>query len=96
MAEEHASTDPITTDPLSRDFPPETPAQARVDERNWFYESLPPEAKARFLDALTAAKDRGLSQDAAWEEAVLAAETAYPPDPTVPVDARAVDEETLD
>jgi hypothetical protein len=87
MAEEHVSTDPITTDPLSRDLPPETPGQARVDERSWFYDSLPPEAKDRFLEALTAAQERGLGSDAAWEQAVLAAETTYPPDPTLPAEA---------
>lgn len=87
MAEEHASTDPVTTDPLSRDYPPSTVAEARADHRNWFYEALPPEARARFLEALTQAKERGLSGDAAWEEAVVAAETAYPPDPTLPADA---------
>ena len=38
------------------------------------------EAKERFLHALTAAKERGMSDEAAWEEAVVAAETIYPPD----------------
>lgn len=87
MAEEHVSTDPITTDPLSRDLPAETPEQASVDHRNWSYDALAPEAKERFLEALTSAKERGLGQDEAWEEAMLAAGTTYPPDPTLPADA---------
>jgi hypothetical protein len=86
MADDHRSVDPITTDPLSRDLPPETAGQAKVDERNWFYESLAPEAKERFLEALAAAQERGLGEDAAWREAVLAAETTYPPEPMVPLE----------
>ena len=81
------STTPVTTDPLSRDVPPNTPAKARADQWNWFYDSLAPEAKTRFLESLTDARNRGLGSDAAWEEAVVAAETAYPPDPTLPAEA---------
>ena len=86
-AQDDSSTTPVTTDPLSRDSPSDTPAKARADQRNWFYDSLAPEAKTRFLDALKAAEARGMGEDAAWEEAVVAAETAYPPDPTLPAEA---------
>lgn len=55
--------------------------QARIGERNWFFNSLPLEAKERFLEVLVAARERGLDDDAAWYEAVRAAETTYPPDP---------------
>lgn len=79
-------SEPISTDPLSRYLPPDTRDQARVDQRNWFYESLSVEAKERFLDALKAAEARGLGPDAAWEEAVVAAETAYAPEPGGPLD----------
>lgn len=58
---------------------PDTPEGYAVAERNAFLESLSIEAKERFLDALSAAKDRGLSDEAAWEEAVVAAETTYAP-----------------
>lgn len=60
--------------------PPETltPEQARKVERNAFYNSLPPEAKERFLAALERAADAGLDEDAAWAEAANAAEAAYP------------------
>lgn len=51
--------------------------QARLRERNAFYENLPPEAKERFLDALERAADRGLSEDAAWKEAALEAQATY-------------------
>lgn len=74
-------SEPLSTDPLSRYLPPDTPDQAKVDQRNWFYESLSVEAKSRFLDALKAAETRGLSADAAWEEAVVAAETTYAAEP---------------
>ena len=49
----------------------------RINERNAFFESLPPEAKGRFLDALQGAVDRGLDEEIAWREAVIAAQTAY-------------------
>lgn len=49
-----------------------TPDEAAKAERNAFYASLPIGAQERFLDALKSAADRGLSEDAAWEEAVLA------------------------
>ncbi len=74
-------SEPLSTDPLSRYLPPDTPDQAKVDQRNWFYESLSVEAKSRFLDALKEAETRGLSADAAWEEAVVAAETTYADEP---------------
>lgn len=73
-------SEPPSTDPLGKYLPPDTPEQAKVDQRNWFYESLSVEAKSRFLDALKDAQTRGLGMDAAWEEAVVAAETTYPPD----------------
>lgn len=57
-----------------------TPAEADVYvERNRFYESLSMEARERFLDTLAVARERGATEDAAWQEAVVAAETAYPP-----------------
>ena len=59
---------------------PVTPTEHLLAERNAFLESLAPEAKERFLAALTDAKERGMSDDAAWEEAVVAAETTYAPD----------------
>jgi hypothetical protein len=54
--------------------------QARIAQRNAFYESLSPEAKERFLDALTLAREHGLDEEASWKEAVIAAELAYAPD----------------
>jgi hypothetical protein len=59
---------------------PDTPTENLLAERNAFLESLAVEAKERFLDTLVAAKERGLSDDAAWGEAVVAAETTYAPD----------------
>ncbi|GEM_PF-5101497 len=56
---------------------PDTPEELLLAQRNAFLESLSIEAKERFLDALTGAKERGLSDKAAWEEAVVAAETTY-------------------
>jgi hypothetical protein len=49
----------------------------RIAERNAFYESLSIEARERFLRTLTDAQDRGLDVEAAWREAVRAAETTY-------------------
>jgi hypothetical protein len=60
------------------DLPPQDRVRWLVtEERAAFYESLAPEAKARFLDALQVAADRGLDEEAAWAEGVVAAETAY-------------------
>jgi hypothetical protein len=56
---------------------PDTPHELTLAERNAFLESLAPEAKERFLDALTRSKEAGLTDRAAWVEAVVAAETAY-------------------
>ncbi|MEA3201564.1 MAG: hypothetical protein QOE90_2992 [Thermoplasmata archaeon] len=56
---------------------PDTPEEMLLMQRNAFMESLSIEAKARFLDVLTEAKTRGMSDEAAWEEAVVAAETTY-------------------
>lgn len=53
------------------------PHELEIEERNAFYESLSLEAKDRFLTALRSASGRGLSEAAAWNEAVVAAETAY-------------------
>lgn len=58
-------------------MPEDTPEIAEKRERNAFMESLAPEAKDRFLAALESAAQRGLSDKAAWEEAVVAAETTY-------------------
>lgn len=55
----------------------ETPEELAIEQRNAFYESLSIEAKERFLEALRSASDRGLSEEMAWQEAVIAAETAY-------------------
>lgn len=74
-------SEPISTDPLSRYLPPDSVGEAKVDQRNWFYESLSVEAKSRFLEALQEAEARGMSGDAAWEEAVVAAETTYADEP---------------
>ena len=60
---------------------PDTPEENLIAQRNAFMESLSIEAKDRFLDTLAAAKERGLSDEAAWEEAVVAAETAYAAEP---------------
>lgn len=56
--------------------PPETltPEDAEKAQRNAFYNSLPPGAKDTFLEALTDAAERGLDEDIAWREAVLAVE----------------------
>lgn len=51
--------------------------EARLSERNWFYNSLSMAAKERFLECLTDARERGLDNDAAWMEAVRAAEMTY-------------------
>ena len=71
---------------------PETPMGLEIAERNAFLESLSIEARERFLGTLTAAKERGLSDGAAWEEAVVAAETTYVPDV---VEAEGIDEQSL-
>lgn len=55
----------------------ERPRDLILAERNAFLESLAPEAKERFLAALEDAAARGLSEQSAWEEAVVAAETTY-------------------
>lgn len=60
---------------------PDSPEALATAQRNAFYGSLAPEAKARFLQALEASQARGLDETAAWREAVVAAETAYPPEP---------------
>lgn len=56
---------------------PETPEGLEIAQRNAFMESLSIEARDRFLRALQDAAVRGLSDRAAWEEAVVAAETTY-------------------
>ena len=55
--------------------------EAIIGERNWFYNALPLEAKERFLEVLADARERGMDEEAAWREAVVAVETLYPPDP---------------
>lgn len=54
------------------------PRGLELRERNAFYGSLSIKAKERFLEALEAAAERGLSDQESWREAVIAAETAYP------------------
>lgn len=56
------------------------PRYLEKEGRNSFYESLSGEAKDRFLSALKLASSRGLDEETAWQEAVVAAETTYPPD----------------
>ena len=53
------------------------PVSLRFQERNAFFESLAPAARDNFLRALEAAKSRGLDDEIAWKEAVIAAETTY-------------------
>lgn len=53
------------------------PHDLKLQQRNAFYESLPPAAKAAFLDELKRAEARGLDAERAWAEAVLSAETTY-------------------
>jgi hypothetical protein len=55
------------------------PREAVVRERNAFMESLPIEAKERFLARLQECADRGMDEESAWREAVVAAETTYEP-----------------
>ncbi|HET6405646.1 MAG TPA: hypothetical protein VFH78_13465 [Candidatus Thermoplasmatota archaeon] len=59
--------------------PPEThtPEQAQRVFHNQFYNSLPPAAKERFLEALENAARMGSSEEAAWDEAVRAVEGSY-------------------
>lgn len=53
------------------------PVSLKLQERNAFFDSLPPAARDSFLRALEAAKTRGLDDEIAWREAVIAAETTY-------------------
>lgn len=53
------------------------PVSLTLQERNAFYESLPPAARDVFLEELKRAAERGLDEQRAWEEAVRAAETTY-------------------
>lgn len=64
-------------DPAIRD----DPRYLAREERNAFYESLSPDAKDRFLRTLRLASARGLDEESAWREAVVAAETTYAPMP---------------
>lgn len=59
----------------------ETPEDDEKLQRNNFLETLAPEAKVAFLHALESAAERGLSERAAWEEAVAAAQLAYRSEP---------------
>lgn len=54
-----------------------TPEEARLAERNAFFESLAPEAKERFLEALEREAAKGADEESAWTAAVVAAETTY-------------------
>lgn len=76
--------------------PPETdsPREDAIAERNAFYNSLSPEAKERFLAELERAAAEGLDEESAWQRAVTAAETTYPPD--VVTAPRIVDEPAAD
>lgn len=51
--------------------------EAIISERNWFFNALSFGAKERFLEAFSDARERGLDTEAAWTEAVRAAQTAY-------------------
>lgn len=53
------------------------PLSLKLQERNAFFHSLAPAARDSFLRALEAAKARGLDDEIAWKEAVIAAETTY-------------------
>lgn len=53
------------------------PHALRLQERNAFFHSLAPAARDSFLRALEDAKTRGLDDEIAWREAVIAAETTY-------------------
>lgn len=53
------------------------PHALKLQERNAFFHSLAPAARDNFLRALEAATDRGLDEEIAWREAVIAAETTY-------------------
>lgn len=53
------------------------PEDLLLQERNAFYESLPPAAKDAFLRELEASKSQGRDDEAAWRAAVVAAETTY-------------------
>lgn len=64
------------------------PKHLEEQERNVFYATLSPKAQADFLNALERAKESGLSDQEAWQEAVIAAETAYPPDRVDAANAR--------
>lgn len=66
----------IQPGPTARD----DPHSLRLEERNAFYESLPPQAKERFLESLTRSQELGLDEEGSWREAVVAVETAYPPE----------------
>lgn len=57
--------------------PRDSPRWLLTEERTAFYDSLAPEAKERFIDQLEAAASQGMDEQAAWEQAVIAAETAY-------------------
>lgn len=70
-----------------------TPRALELEERNAFYTSLSIEARDRFLDALKRAAESGLSEQEAWHEAVIAAETAYN---HVPEDAATFDRDPAD
>lgn len=65
-----------TSDELDADDSADT---LRYRERNAFYESLAPEAKEQFLQALMDAESRGLAGEDAWKEAAVAAQLAYTP-----------------
>ena len=53
------------------------PVSLMLQERNAFFHSLAPAARDNFLRALQEAKTRGLNDEIAWKEAVIAAETTY-------------------
>ena len=53
------------------------PVALKLQERNAFFHSLAPAARDSFLRALQEAKTRGLDDEIAWREAVVAAETTY-------------------
>lgn len=63
--------------PDADNVPDMTPREGLVRERNAFMESLSIEAKERFLDTLRACAERGMDEESAWREAVIAAETTY-------------------
>lgn len=59
----------------------ETAEDAARGTRDWMYSAIPAEAKERFLEAATRAREGGASVDEAWDAATRAAAEAYDDEP---------------